>query len=50
MEQLNLSVTYSNTQARQLYLRAAFVSFGFEKNAIKVDGIYYGKEHMVLVL
>ena len=28
MEQLNLSVTHSNTGARQLYLRAAFVSFG----------------------
>ena len=50
MEQLNLSVTHSTTGARQLYLRAAFVSFGVEKSAIKVNGRYYDKEHMVLVL
>lgn len=50
MEQLNLSVTHSNARARQLYLRAGFVPFGIEKNAIKVDGVYYDKEYMVLAL
>ncbi len=50
MEQLNLSVTHSNESARQLYLHAGFVPFGIEKNAIKVDGVYYDKEYMVLAL
>lgn len=50
VEQLNLSVTHSNASARQLYLHAGFVPFGIEKNAIKVDGVYYDKEYMVLVL
>ncbi len=50
MEQLNLSVTHSNVSARQLYLHAGFVPFGIEKNAIKVDGVYYDKEYMVLAL
>lgn len=50
MQQLNLSVTRSNAGARQLYLRAGFVAFGAEKNAIRVNGVYYDKEHMVLTL
>ena len=50
MEQLNLSVTHSNASARQLYLTAGFVPFGIEKNALKVDGVYYDKEYMALVL
>ena len=50
MEQLNLTVTYSNEGARMLYLRAGFVTFGREKNALRVDNRYYDKEHMVLTL
>jgi ribosomal protein S18 acetylase RimI-like enzyme len=50
VEQLNLSVTRSNAGARALYLAAGFVPFGVEKNAIKVEGVYYDKEHMALAL
>ena len=50
LEQLNLTVTHSNEAARSLYLRAGFVSFGIEKNALKSGGGYYDKEHMVLTL
>jgi RimJ/RimL family protein N-acetyltransferase len=50
IEQINLSVTHANLGARGLYLRAGFVPFGVEKNAIKVDGVYYDKEYMTLAL
>lgn len=50
MEQLNLTVTHSNESARTLYLKAGFVTFGLERNALKTGGRYYDKEHMVLVL
>ncbi len=50
MEQLKLSVTRSNAAARRLYLRAGFASYGVEKNAIKVDGVYHDKEYMAIAL
>ena len=50
LEQINLTVTHSNAEARALYLEAGFVSFGVEKNALKVDGTYYDKEYMTLTL
>jgi ribosomal protein S18 acetylase RimI-like enzyme len=50
MEKLNLSVTHSNAGARGLYLRAGFVPFGLEQNAIKVGGVGYAKEYMSLTL
>jgi ribosomal protein S18 acetylase RimI-like enzyme len=50
LEQLKLSVTHSNADARRLYLSAGFVPFGIEPNAIKVDGVYYAKEYMCLAL
>lgn len=50
MERLNLTVTHSNEGARTLYLKAGFVTFGLERNALKTGGRYYDKEHMVLVL
>ncbi len=50
LEQIILTVTRSNEAARWLYLRAGFVSYGLERNALKVDGRYYDKEHMVLAL
>jgi len=48
LEQLWLSVTRSNDSARQLYLRAGFVSYGVEPHAIKDGGRYFDKEFMVL--
>jgi RimJ/RimL family protein N-acetyltransferase len=50
LEQLWLTVTHSNDAARNLYLRAGFVSFGVEPRAIKVGEVYYGKEFMWLDL
>ena len=50
MEQLTLTVTASNARARALYAGAGFASFGVEPRAIKVDGVYYAKEHMILLL
>jgi ribosomal protein S18 acetylase RimI-like enzyme len=50
MEQLNLSVRRSNAGAQRLYLRAGFVSYGVEKNALKVDGVYYDTQYMALAL
>ena len=48
LEQLWLSVTHSNDSARQLYLRAGFVSYGVEPRAIKDGERYFDKEFMVL--
>ena len=50
VEQVILTVTHSNEAARMLYLRAGFVSFGIEKNALKFEGRYFDKEYMMLLL
>ena len=50
IEQLTLTVTQGNGAARALYARAGFETFGVEPRAIRVDGVYLAKEHMVLFL
>ena len=50
LEQIILSVTHSNVGARSLYVNMGFVSFGIERNAIKVGQNYYDKEFMALTL
>jgi GNAT superfamily N-acetyltransferase len=50
LEQLYLTVTHSNDSARNLYLRAGFISFGVEPRAIKVGEAYFEKEFMWLHL
>lgn len=45
-----LTVTDSNQAACALYSRAGFTSFGIEPDAIRVDGISFGKQHMFLQL
>jgi RimJ/RimL family protein N-acetyltransferase len=50
LEQLWLTVTRSNESARQLYLRAGFISFGIETRALKMGGDYFDKEFMALSL
>jgi GNAT superfamily N-acetyltransferase len=50
LEQLLLTVTHSNDAARNLYLRAGFVSFGVEPRAIRVGESYFDKEFMWLDL
>ena len=48
LEQINLSVTHTNESARALYISMGFVTFGIERNAIKVGQNYYDKEFMAL--
>ena len=40
----------SNEKAKNLYTKLGFKVYGFEENALKVNGIYYNDEHMVLHL
>jgi RimJ/RimL family protein N-acetyltransferase len=49
LEQINLTVTEGNA-AERLYASVGFDRFGIEPRAIKCDGKYYGKVHMVLRL
>jgi ribosomal protein S18 acetylase RimI-like enzyme len=50
LTQIVLTVTDTNARATALYERAGFASFGVEPRAIRVDGVYYGKNHMILTL
>jgi hypothetical protein len=45
-----LSVTYTQSPARDLYLSLGFRSFGREPGALAVDGEYFDEEHMILEL
>ena len=48
LEQINLTVTATNVRAVQMYEAAGFRTFGVEARALKIDGVYYPKAHMVL--
>jgi ribosomal protein S18 acetylase RimI-like enzyme len=50
LELVVLTVTDSNRQAFALYERAGFRAFGTEPDAIRVNGISFGKTHMYLQL
>ena len=50
VELLVLTVTDSNRAACALYTRAGFSAFGTEPDAIRVDGVSFGKQHMFLQL
>lgn len=50
LEQLVLTVTETNATAVRLYEKLGFRSFGVEPRAIRVDGAYFGKIHMILFL
>lgn len=50
MEQVSLMVNVENEPARKLYHSLGFVSYGLEKNALKVEGKYYDEELMVCFL
>jgi ribosomal protein S18 acetylase RimI-like enzyme len=50
LEQLQLTVTESNTRARSFYEKAGFRSFGVERNAVKIGERYVHKCHMTLDL
>lgn len=50
IEKINLSVMANNEKAKNLYSKLGFKAYGFEENALKVNGVYYNDEHMVLHL
>ena len=50
LEMLTLSVTAGNAAAITLYERLGFERYGSLPRAIRVDGVYYTKDHMVLAL
>jgi len=50
IEKINLGVIASNQKAKQLYQKLGFKTFGLEEKAIKVNGVYYDDEYMVLNL
>jgi RimJ/RimL family protein N-acetyltransferase len=47
---LQLTVTVGNDSARRLYSRLGFQSFGIERRALLVEGVFYDEELMVLDL
>ena len=50
IELIVLTVTDTNKPAIGLYQKAGFVCFGTEPDAIRVDGVSFGKTHMCLAL
>ena len=50
LEMLTLTVTAGNAAAIGLYLSAGFERYGSLPRAIRVDGVYFTKDQMALVL
>lgn len=50
VEQITLTVVQGNEKAKALYANMGFTVFGIEKNALKVNEVYYGEEWMVYFL
>lgn len=50
IELVILTVTDGNRSACTLYENAGFTAFGVEPDAIRVDGVSFGKQHMFLQL
>ncbi len=50
LEQVNLGVVMTNTEARNLYTRCEFEVYGVEKNALKFRDKYLDEELMVHML
>lgn len=50
IEQINLTVIANNENAKALYEKIGFVTFGSEENAIKWKDKYFTEEQMVLKL
>ncbi|MED0875818.1 GNAT family N-acetyltransferase [Bacillus mobilis] len=48
LEQLTLGVVATNEPAKKLYRSMGFKTFGIEKRAIKMNGVYSDNENMVL--
>ena len=50
LEQINLSVVLTSTQARQLFLSLGFQTYGLERRALKLHEHYFDQELMTLRL
>lgn len=50
LEQIQLTVSTSQTAAKRLYESLGFQAFGHERHALKVEGEYVDEDHMVLWL
>ncbi|PJJ08457.1 acetyltransferase (GNAT) family protein [Flavobacterium sp. 1] len=50
IEQINLTVISNNENAKKLYEKQGFVTFGSEKNAIKWKNKYFNEDQMTLKL
>jgi ribosomal protein S18 acetylase RimI-like enzyme len=50
LEQVALTVIRGQESARALYTSLGFKTFGVEPHGLKIDGLYYDNEHMVLML
>ncbi len=48
LRQIVLSITASNLAASSLYRSRGFQPFGFERDALFVDGVYFDEEHLAL--
>ncbi|AMC33927.1 GNAT family N-acetyltransferase [Janthinobacterium sp. B9-8] len=46
--QITLSVNTENKSAKALYYALGFERYGFEKNAMLVEGVFIHEEHLVL--
>lgn len=50
IEQVYLTVTVGNEPAKRLYESLGFVTYGVDRNGLKIDGTYFDEELMVLEL
>ncbi|TDM38783.1 GNAT family N-acetyltransferase, partial [Macrococcoides goetzii] len=49
LEQLTLGVVSTNEPAKKLYESMGFQTYGIEKRALKINGVYSDDEYMVLL-
>ncbi|MFC5452869.1 GNAT family N-acetyltransferase [Paenibacillus aestuarii] len=50
LEQIHLSVVSENAGAKKLYASLGFEVYGVERHALKVNGLYYDEDLMLLML